>query len=235
MRSTLMVLALAIMVTSVSAVLPPDAQEALERQAVINHPEVQAAIANQASVEITRTGEVYSTSGYIVRAGDVTVTTRIVYGGDEITVPGPAPFEVEVVSVERGATQPTTMPMEPSPDETIGMGTSVRGTLELTDNAVLEGDDRAAAGYARDGHAFEAEAGTTIVVALTCDFDGFLILVGPDGQIIDINDDADSIHSSRIQSTLSQSGGHRIVVSSYAPGVGGDYTLTLTPLLTDLP
>jgi hypothetical protein len=232
-----MVLALAVMVTSVPAVLSPEAQEAVERQAVMSHPEVQAAIAGQAPVEITRTGEVYGTPGYIVRAGDVTVTTRIVYITDRTAPPppGPAQFEVEVVSVEPGTAQPTTMPIEPSPDAVMMMGTSVTGTLEPTDNAALENDERATAGYARDGHVFEAEAGTTVIVHLACDFDGFLILTGPDGQIIDINDDADSIHSSRIQSRLSQSGDHRIIVSSYAPGMGGNYTLTLTALLTDLP
>ena len=63
---------------------------------------------------------------------------------------------------------------------------------------------------------------------LVSDFDGYLLLVDPGGQIIAENDDYGSISASRIQAELTQSGPHRIVVTTYATGAEGDYTLALS-------
>ena len=123
------------------------------------------------------------------------------------------------------------MPTEPSPDTPIEMGTAVEATLEPTDRAALEGVEQAMVGYSRDGHVFEGTAGSSVIIDLSCNFDGILYLVGPDGQIGARNDDHHSINNSRIVATLSQSGPHRIVVTTYAPGETGLYVLILTTLV----
>lgn len=118
----------------------------------------------------------------------------------------------------------------PSADSPIAVGQTVQGALMAGDNAALPATARhSGSAYLRDGHVFEATPGQVVTINLASDFDGYLYLVGPDGQVLGENDDSGSTRASQIQATLTQAGPHRIVVTSYGSGAVGNYTLTVSP------
>lgn len=115
---------------------------------------------------------------------------------------------------------------ESSPDQRISIGQTVDGVLEPTDNALLPGE-RGGPGYYRDGYAFRGRADSSIVIDLSCRFDGYLYLVNPDGVVIDSHDDFGTTEASRIVHQLPESGNYRIVVTSFSTGGQGNYSVSL--------
>lgn len=124
----------------------------------------------------------------------------------------------------------TYVPAPTSADSAISFGSPVQGTLAQGDNAVLPpGESRGGPDYYRDGFTFTGQAGQALTVdAVYTMFDGYLFLLSPDGSVLSYNDDNTSTSDSRIVATPTQSGTHRIVVTSFSPNSGGSYTLTLT-------
>ncbi|MBN1476777.1 PPC domain-containing protein [Candidatus Sumerlaeota bacterium] len=113
-------------------------------------------------------------------------------------------------------------------DSQISIGQTVQEALTSDDRAVFVSDHRAGAGYWRDGFSFMVSApDTQVTITANYDFDGYLFLIGPDGQIISANDDYTSTRDSRIDAVLPAPGAYRIVVSSFSEGNGGSYSLTL--------
>lgn len=78
-------------------------------------------------------------------------------------------------------------------------------------------------------YAFEGTAGQSITIALnSSDFDPYLILVGPDNQVLAENDDAASnTLNSALTITLPVSGTYRIIANAYEASSTGRYTLTV--------
>ena len=74
---------------------------------------------------------------------------------------------------------------------------------------------------------FSGQAGDLLIVQATWGFDGYLLLVDPDGLVVAENDNATSTGDSLIQRQLAQSGSYTIWASSYAPGVTGPYDLSV--------
>jgi len=97
---------------------------------------------------------------------------------------------------------------------------SERGNL-AADDATL------GSGEYMDIYEIEGRPGQQLVADLRSDdFDTFLILQAPSGETVE-NDDADSISRSLIDTQLTELGTYRVVVTSYAVGGTGDYTLDL--------
>lgn len=115
---------------------------------------------------------------------------------------------------------------EPSRDQTIRLGQTIQGTLEMGDAAVLP-EQRGTPDYFRDGFVFRARSGQSVTIDLACNFDGYLYLVDTRGTVLVSNDDFGSVNTSRIIATLGSGGPHRIVVTSFSPGTGGTYSLSL--------
>jgi hypothetical protein len=95
----------------------------------------------------------------------------------------------------------------------------VAGELAAGD-AVLE------AGELADDYPLEGVPGQLVRLRLSSpDFDTYLILVGPDGLVL--HNDDDDYGDSSIETRLGTAGPHRIVVTSYAAGETGRYSLAI--------
>ncbi len=92
------------------------------------------------------------------------------------------------------------------------------------DSAVLPGD-----GSLYNEYDFEGRAGQSVTIDLESDdFDTYLILLGPDGQVVAANDDIspDNLNS-RISITLPRSGTYRAIANSYDATGRGRYVITI--------
>lgn len=161
---------------------------------------------------------------------------------DGVTLPEDGTYAIIVTSFDQGdtgnytltiggsATSPNSGPPMPSvtPDALIQIGQSVSDRLDSGDRAALSGTNRSGDENYRDGYQFDAPAGAEISIRANYDgFDGYLYLVGPNGQVIAENDDNTGTGDSQITTRLSQSGRHRVVVTSYANRGAGSYTLSI--------
>lgn len=76
---------------------------------------------------------------------------------------------------------------------------------------------------------FDAAAGDVVIIAMSSDdFDTYLELIGPNGSIIDENDDYDGLNSQIGPIGLEDSGTYTIVARGYSSRPSGDYVLSLT-------
>jgi hypothetical protein len=126
----------------------------------------------------------------------------------------------------------TPRPAPPTaPDTPIAIGQTVAGSLASGDTAQMPvGNERAPFSYLRDGYVFQGVAGQGASFALACDFDAYLVLLGPDGSVVAENDDyGGSTQASRIDASFAQTGPYRLIVTSLSPETPGNYTLTVSP------
>ncbi len=141
-------------------------------------------------------------------------------------------YRVIVTSLNPGVggtyTITSSQPPPPSADTPITLGQIVQGALEATDRAALPATDARGNGqYMTDGYAFSGSAGQPVQVDVTAQFDAFIYLLGPSGEVITSNDDFGTSSASRISVTLTETGPHRIVVTSYDENTAGTYTVTV--------
>jgi hypothetical protein len=123
-----------------------------------------------------------------------------------------------------------TGPGEPppaSPDQSIDRGDAVEGQLRVDDNAALPRQHAMARSRFHDGFAFETEEGENLVIDLTADFDAYLILIGPDGEVITENDDHETMFDARVEATATETGEHRVVVTSFRQRTTGNYEFSV--------
>ena len=82
-------------------------------------------------------------------------------------------------------------------------------------------------GSAFDDYYFRGRAGQQVVIDLdSTDFDSYLVLVAPDGTVLDSNDDrADGNPNATVQATLPEDGAYRVIVNAYQAGQLGRYQL----------
>ncbi|MEB3882161.1 DVUA0089 family protein [Lyngbya sp. CCY1209] len=101
--------------------------------------------------------------------------------------------------------------------------------LILQEEGVLESGDSVlpSDGSLYDEYTFEAEAGQSVTIDLeSSDFDPYLALFGPDGQLVGENDDvSESNRNSRLIVTLPATGLYRVVVNAYDSTGRGEYLL----------
>ena len=76
---------------------------------------------------------------------------------------------------------------------------------------------------------FEGESGQSITVTLeSSDFDTYLMLIAPNGDLMQYNDDiSDSDRNSQITTVLPESGTYRVIANSYDPAGQGSYEITV--------
>lgn len=115
----------------------------------------------------------------------------------------------------------------PSEDEVLiedGTPLVIEGALEPGDN-VLASD-----GSLYDEHTFEGITGQSTTISLESpDFDTYLFLIGPDGDVVAENDDVSSDDlNSELTVTLEADGVYTIVTNGFDAQSQGSYTLTMT-------
>lgn len=96
------------------------------------------------------------------------------------------------------------------------------GVLEPGD-AVLESDNSL-----YDIYTFDGAAGQTITIDLeSSEFDTYLAILSPSGELLAENDDTDGSTNSSITITLGETGTFTIVVNGYDSTSQGEYLLTV--------
>ena len=101
----------------------------------------------------------------------------------------------------------------------IELGVAVHGTLDTSDETCSRG------GLA-DSYVITGAAGTTIQADLQSDvFDTYLILRGPDGAELAMDDDGGDGTDSRLHFTLPSDGLYEVLATSYSSGATGPYSL----------
>lgn len=105
----------------------------------------------------------------------------------------------------------------------------VQGSL-TPDDEVVEFDE---GDRLIDVYAFEGSTGQLVSITLdSSDFDTLVLLLGPDGEVIDGNDDINQDNlNSRLDLTLPQNGTYSVVVTSVEFEGQGNYQLTVLPQL----
>ncbi len=99
--------------------------------------------------------------------------------------------------------------------------------LETISGQLLDGDSQHPDdGSWMDIHLIEATAGQSLIAQLASfDFDAYLEVVGPDGQVVGRNDDHGSLTDAFLTLFLEQSGPHTLRINAFEPSETGQYTL----------
>jgi hypothetical protein len=130
-------------------------------------------------------------------------------------------------SPQQSPTQKPTIQPSPTPD--VGLSKVIleqKGELNSAKSSVLPSDKSL-----YDQYTFEGNQGQTVVISVeSSDFDTYLAVFSPNGDLLGENDDVTKQNSnSEITVTLSASGRYRVIVNAYeAPPKGqGKYSLTV--------
>ncbi|MEM6426693.1 MAG: pre-peptidase C-terminal domain-containing protein [Cyanobacteria bacterium P01_H01_bin.119] len=88
-------------------------------------------------------------------------------------------------------------------------------------------DLRSTLAPAEDQYRFEGSSGQTVSISMTSeDFDPLLVLLGPDGEEVAMNDDFGGTLNSNIVFTLPTTGTYTVIARSFS-GQGGDYAVSV--------
>ena len=80
-------------------------------------------------------------------------------------------------------------------------------------------------------HNFDGQAGQRVVIQMNSNaFDTYLMLLDPNGQMIEQNDDYQESTNSSIDATLLQEGTYSVIANAFDSSGRGSYTLTVTDL-----
>ena len=148
----------------------------------------------------------------------------------EVIAPETGTYRVVVSSYGEGETGSYELEIErvADPDlrgveqdvERLDVGDTRSGRLE-------EGDAETDTGRYYDSRVVDGRAGQTLTVDLESDdFDTVLLLISPDGDTLEENDDADGTNS-RIAARLPTSGRYRVRATSYGAGEVGTYRVSV--------
>lgn len=127
-------------------------------------------------------------------------------------------YQLRLFTPEDAATVATT------PSAPAGYLLNTQGTLASGDGVLEDGS-------LYDEHQFSGRSGQRVTITLTSnDFDTYLMLISPQGEIVDQNDDIDfenRNYNSRITVTLPVDGTYRIIANAYNEQGQGRYRLSV--------
>lgn len=106
------------------------------------------------------------------------------------------------------------------------VGGDTSGGVQEHRGTLASGDSQLDGGEWFDTYTFEGVPGQNVRIDLRGDYDTYLGVIGPQSFRME-NDDGEGSGHSFIETVLSEAGTHRVVVTSYQPGQGGNYTLKL--------
>lgn len=118
----------------------------------------------------------------------------------------------------------------------VALGIASLSSLSLAQNSartergeLRKGDEELETGEFVDTYTFQGRPNQRVVIDLeTTDFDGYLVLIPPDGEQIENDDDEEREGHSLIEADLSQRGEYTILVTSYEEGETGRYALRIS-------
>jgi hypothetical protein len=132
-------------------------------------------------------------------------------------------FRVVVTTYKPGSTGSYELVISrPGQGETPVAAAPIEGTLASGDTVLSEGE------YA-DLYPLHLVPGSRVTIDLVSnDFDTYLALVSPSGEIVRNDDFGDDTDRSRIDHDVSEAGEYTVYVTSYRAGESGTYTLNIT-------
>lgn len=131
--------------------------------------------------------------------------------------PATPPVEIPGVLSPTTPTSPTAVP------------TVAAGGAGVQQGALAAGDSQLQSGEFQDTYTLSFPVGSPVMIrAESTEFDTYLIVHPPAGEQLD-NDDYNGDRNARVDIPSAQAGAYRILVTSFAPGETGNYTLTTTP------
>lgn len=123
------------------------------------------------------------------------------------------------------------------PNPAKGIGVRINGNLNVFCNDPLPGNkQRSTPEYFREEFTFTMtqdhinKFGSTVRIDVTYDFEGMIYLVAPDNNVITY-DDSRGNKASRIEHWCNTLGTWRVILTSDAPGVGGNYVYRTSAVL----
>lgn len=157
------------------------------------------------------------------RPGESEVEMTLAESGEyRVIVTSYAPGETGayVLRIDQGA--PDRAEQQRRDVANLPVGSSVRSALD-------DRDGRREAGQYRDLYVFEGTGGDGVSVRMTSDdFDTYLQVVTPTGEVIDNDDWQGSLRESRVDLVLPATGRYRLVATSYRAGDSGEYELAVS-------
>ena len=132
-------------------------------------------------------------------------------------------YQVTVTSYRKGETGGYTVAITLEADDQPFRPIDRRGTLQV-------GDDTLESGEYVDSYEFDGSPGQHVTVDLASDdFDTYVILIDPNGEQTENDDaeDSDGVGHSIIEADLTETGTHRVLVTSYESGETGAYRLMI--------
>ncbi|HEX9729895.1 MAG TPA: pre-peptidase C-terminal domain-containing protein [Gemmatimonadales bacterium] len=138
-----------------------------------------------------------------------------------LTLEADGTYRVGVTSYKAGETGQYALRMD------LGGGTAVASGPIREQGTLAAGDDTLRTGEYADAYRFQGTLGQEVTVDLQAnDFDTYVILVPPQGDQVE-NDDEGGTNRSLIRHTLTEPGEYRVLVTSYAPKETGSYRLEI--------
>lgn len=137
-----------------------------------------------------------------------------------MTLPQSGTYQVVVTSYQAGESGSYTLALN-TDTPTMASGLAESGVLEEADSTLDSGEYY-------DSYEISGTPGQRVNVSLSSDaFDPYLIVRTPAGEAFQNDDDATSSNSF-VEFTIAESGTHRVLVTSFAPGESGSYALNVT-------
>ena len=82
----------------------------------------------------------------------------------------------------------------------------------------------------QDTYTFTADAGETVIIEMVSDeFDTFITLLNPAGEVLEQNDDYNGLPQATIVAELPESGEYTVLAGSFYGQVGGNYRVSVKP------
>lgn len=82
----------------------------------------------------------------------------------------------------------------------------------------------------QNSHTFTAEAGQAVIIEMVSEeFDTFITLLTPAGDVLEQNDDYDGLPHATIVAELPESGEYTLLAGSFYGQIGGDYQVSVKP------
>lgn len=143
--------------------------------------------------------------------------------GDSAIPSAPNPDPVDVPSAPNP--NPATVPAESSDLDPASQGE----TFLEEEGALNPGDLTLSDGSLYKQYVFDGEEGQAITISMASnEFDTYLILVGPEGEMLAQNDDvSESNRNSEISITLPQTGTYLVIANAYDSTGQGNYSITI--------
>jgi serine protease Do len=158
--------------------------------------------------------------------------SSVAFAQDPQPKPSPAPGPGQPPPAP---SQPALAPGQPTPAPGPGQpAPGLPAPSHVHVGTLMGGDQQLESGEYYDEYTIQAGPGDEIIAVVTAiDFDPYLLLMPPTGEPIENDDYAGSADVSLIEIPVEEAGAYRVRVTSYEPGMTGEYSLMAATRVAD--